>query len=77
MTTSSQLHELLVTTLVRQAGGSPRRWRSAIGSIRLHDRATHPHCNWSIHPSGTPGEVAAVERLLDTIRLSHPFIQPD
>jgi hypothetical protein len=77
MTTVSQIQELLVTTLVRQAGGPPRRWRSAIGAIRLHDRATHPHCNWSVHPSGSPRDVAAVEKLLDTIRLSHPIVLPD
>ena len=77
MTTVSQLQELLVTTLVRKTGGPPRRWRTAIGAVRLYDRATHPHCNWSINPSGTPREVAAVEKLLDTIRLSHPIVLPD
>ena len=77
MTTASQLHELLVTTLTRKAGGPPRRWRSAIGAIRLYDRATHPHCNWAVNPSGTPREVAAIEKLLDTVRLSHPIVDAD
>jgi hypothetical protein len=77
MITVSQLQELLVTTLVRRAGGPPRRWRAAIGELRLHDRATHPHCNWSVNASGPPRDVAIVEKLLDTIRLSHPIVEPD
>ena len=77
MTTVSKLQELLVNTLVRKAGGPPRRWRSAIGSVRLYDRATHPHCNWAVSPTGTPRDIAAIEKLLDTIRLSHPIVDAD
>ena len=72
--TKSELLDLLIGTLVRKSGGSRRQWRMALGPIRLHDRATHSHCNWSVAPSGGAGEIAAIERLLDDIRLSHPFI---
>src|SRR3546814_5362700 len=69
--TASELQDLLVATLVRKAGGTRRRWRIAVGPVRLHDLATHPHCNWSIAPSGGVREVAEIEQLLDSLRLAH------
>jgi hypothetical protein len=72
--TASELQELLVATLVRKAGGTRRQWRMAIGPVRLLDLATHSHCNWSVAPSGAAREVAEIERLLDDVRLSHPFV---
>ena len=72
--TPNELQDMLISTLVRRVGGSRRQWRMAVGPIRLHDRATHSHCNWSVAPSGGAGEIAAIERLLDDVRLSHPFV---
>ena len=72
--TASELQDLLITTLVRKSGGSRRQWRIAIGPVRVLDAATHPHCNWSVTPSGSHSEIAAVERLLDDVRLSHPIV---
>ena len=72
--TASELQEMLVATLVRKAGGTRRQWRMAIGPVRLHALATHPHCNWSVAPSGGSREIAEIERLLDDVRLSHPFV---
>src|SRR3546814_3015875 len=72
--TASELQDLLVATLVRKAGGTRRRWRIAVGPVRLHDLATHPHCNWSIAPSGGVREVAEIEQLLDSLRLAHPIV---
>ena len=71
---ASELQERIVRALVRSSGGSSRRWRIVIGPIRLHDTRTHPHCNWSVAPSGAVREVAEVERLLDTIRLEYPIV---
>lgn len=72
--TASELQDLLVATLVRKQGGTRRRWRMAIGPIRLRDAATHPHCNWSVEPSGTEQDIAEIERLLDDVRLAHPLV---
>jgi hypothetical protein len=72
--TASELQDLIVRTLVRSSGGSPRRWRTAVGPIRLYDLATHAHCNWSVAPSGGTREVAEIEHLLDTLRLEHPIV---
>jgi hypothetical protein len=69
-----ELQDLIVRTLVRTEGGSPRRWRIVVGPIKIYDLATHAHCNWSVAPSGANGEVAKVERLLDSLRLSHPIV---
>jgi hypothetical protein len=71
---ASQLQDLLVKSLMRTAGGSQRRWRSVIGPVKIHDAATHIHCNWSLAPSGTAREVAEVERLLDTLRHERPIV---
>lgn len=75
--TAGDLQDLLVKTLTRRSGGNARHWRAAVGSIVVHDVATHPHCNWSLRPSGSTAEVAAIERLLDTVRLAHPTVTAD
>lgn len=70
---ASALQDLIVSQLARDAGGTRRRWRIVVGPVRVHDPMTHPHCNWSVNPSGNSREVAEVERLLDTMRLQQPF----
>lgn len=72
--TANELQDLLVATLTRKTGGNRRRWRIAVGPIRVHSLSTHPHCNWSVAPSGTIHEVAAVENVLDVVRASHPIV---
>ena len=72
--TISELQDMMIKALVLSAGGTKQRWRTAIGPVQLHDRATHSHCNWSVHPSGTLRDNAEIERLLDTVRLDHPVI---
>lgn len=69
---TSQLQDLIVSTLAKQVGGTQRRWRIALGPIRLRDPLSYVHCNREATPSGTPRENAAIERLLGTIRLDHP-----
>jgi hypothetical protein len=72
--TASDLLELFLTRLVREAGGTRRRWRAVVGAVRLYPVATHPHCNWAVHPSGAAGENAAVERVADDLRARHPIV---
>lgn len=71
---ATELQDLLVTTLLRNCGGNRRGWRIAVGAVRVRDRATHAHCNWSITPSGRYREIAEIEKLLDDVRNSHPFV---
>ena len=73
--TAHDLLYLLLATLVRVHGGQRRRWRHAVGTVRLHSLDTHPHCNWSIAPMGSARENAAIERLLDDLRADHPIIR--
>ena len=73
--TATELQERIVRALVRASGGSPRRWRVVLGPVRVYDIRTHPHCNWSVAPSGDVGEVANIERLLDTLRLEYPIVR--
>lgn len=75
--TPLDLRDLLVKRLTRAAGGSARRWREAVGAVRTYPLATHPHCNWSVTASGSAHEIDAVERVLDLVRIEHPFVDAD
>jgi len=72
--TASELQDHIVASLVQTSGGTPRRWRSVVGPVRIHDLKTYPHCNWSVAPHGGSREIAEVERLLDTLRLAKPHV---
>lgn len=72
--TAADLIDRFLAQLAREAGGDRRRWRLALGAVRLHDVATHPHCNWSLAPTGAADEVAEVERVADELRLRHPIV---
>ncbi len=72
--TPLDLRDLLVRRLTAATGGPAQRWRKAIGAVRVYPLATHPHCNWSVAPSGSPHEVDAIERLLDVVRGEHPHV---
>lgn len=72
--TCDQMIDLLVARLLRHHGQSKHHWRKAIGPIRLYDRATHPHCNWSASPTGSVRDVGVIEGLLDDLRLAHPIL---
>lgn len=73
--TASQILDLLIATLLRRSGGNKRAWRLAIGPVQIHDAATHPHCNWSVSPSGSFAQNSAIERVLDDLRLTHPIVR--
>lgn len=73
MNTASQLQDMIVARLSRLHGGTARRWRLAVGPVRVYDPATHGPCNWSVAPGGSTIENAAIERLLDSFRLEHPM----
>lgn len=72
--TAADLRDLFLTTLTRRFGGNRRRWRMAMGEVKLYSRATHPHCNWALHPSGSAGETSAIEAVADDLRAAHPII---
>ena len=75
--TGPELQDFLVTLLVRRHGSTRKRWRVAVGPVQVHDLRTHAHCNWSVHPGGDTRENAAIEHLLDSIRLEHPIVTQD
>ncbi|AMK20116.1 MULTISPECIES: hypothetical protein [Sphingobium] len=72
--TTDRLTDLLVARLVRDHGRSKHHWRKAIGPVRLYSRATHPHCNWAIIPTGSVQEIALIETLMDDLRMRHPLL---
>lgn len=72
--TDLDLQDVLLAALVRRHGGDRRRWRAAMGRIKVHALETHAHCNWSVAPSGSAGENAAIERLLDEMRGTYPIV---
>ena len=72
--TASDLQSLILTTLVREQGSDRRRWRLVLGEVRVYSLATHPHCNWSVTPSGAFADIDAVETLVDRVRGEHPIV---
>ncbi|HAF41689.1 MAG TPA: hypothetical protein DCG90_07985 [Sphingobium sp.] len=72
--TADQMTDLLVARLLRDHGGQKHKWRRLLGPVRLYDRATHPHCNWTLDPIGSAVEVETIERLSDELRLAHPIL---
>lgn len=72
--TASDLQSLILTTLVREQGSDRRRWRLVLGEVRIYPLATHPHCNWSVTPSGAFADIDAVETLIDQVRAQHPIV---
>lgn len=72
--TAADLRDLFLTHLTRRHGSSRRRWRMVVGEVKLYSRATYPHCNWAVSPSGTASENAAVEAVSDELRAAHPII---
>lgn len=72
--TAADLRDLFIRTLLRRIGGTQRRWRIVLRDVRVYSLETHLHCNWAVMPSGTIAENAAVERLADELRSSHPIV---
>jgi hypothetical protein len=72
--TASDLEQLLITRLIRERGGTSQTWRRALGKVIVRDTKTHPHCNWDFRPSGNDAQRAAIERLLDDVRLEHSIV---
>lgn len=72
--TASDLEQLLITRLIRERGGTSQTWRRALGTAIVRDTTTHPHCNWDFRLSGTISQRAAIERLLDDVRLEHSIV---
>lgn len=72
--TASDLEQLLVARLVREKGGTSQTWQRALGKVIVRDAETHAHCNWDVRLSGTDAQRAAIEKLLDDIRLEHSIV---
>lgn len=73
--TPAELTDLFLARLLKEHGGTRRRWRAVLGPIRLYDVETHPHCNWALDPSGSAAENGAVERIADDLRGKHPILK--
>lgn len=72
--TKGDLHDLFLSTLVKEAGGTRRHWRLVVGEVKVYPLATHPHCNWSVTPSGSAAATNEVERVADTLRARYPVV---
>lgn len=72
--TADDLIDRFLARLLREQGGTRRRWRTVVGPVRVYSPATHSHCNWSIAPSGSTADIAAVEAVSDALRSEHPIV---
>lgn len=75
--TASDLEQLLIARLIRQKGGTSQTWQKALGRVIVRDTKTHAHCNWDVRLSGTDAQRAAIEQLLDDVRLEHSIVAAD
>lgn len=75
--TASELEQLLINRLVRERGGTSQTWQRALGKMIVRDVKTHAHCNWDFSLTGTDAQRAAIERLLDDVRLEYPIVTAD
>jgi hypothetical protein len=72
--TAFDLEQLLIARLIRERGGTSQTWQRALGRVIVRDPETHAHCNWDVRLSGTDAQRAAIERLLDDVRLEHSIV---
>lgn len=72
---TTELRDLIIRQAARDNGGGMVRWRKTLGELRVYPRTTHAHCNWDARPVGPPGDVAAIETIVDRVRLQHPFVE--
>jgi hypothetical protein len=72
--TAFDLEQLLIARLIRERGGTSQTWKRALGKMIVRETTTHPHCNWEVRPSGTDAQRAAIEELLDDVRLEHSIV---
>lgn len=71
---ASELRDRLVLRLANHRSGGRARWRRAVGEVIVYPIETHPHCNWTVRPSGSIVEIDAVERAVDALRDDNPFV---
>jgi hypothetical protein len=76
MLSSAELNGLLIEMLTGHAGGAPEQWRDAVGDIVVLSLETHPHCNWTVLPTGSAREIAAVDLAVELVRGDHPLARP-
>ncbi len=71
---AADLTDQFLAILLREVGGTRRRWRNVIGPVKRYSAETHPHCNWSITPGGEADENEAIERVADRLRDKYPIL---
>jgi hypothetical protein len=72
--TPDELRETLVQILVGAVGGEEARWREAVGEVEKLSLAFNIKSNWAIHPTGTAGELAAIDKAAEVVRAAHPCV---
>ena len=72
MLTAAEIQSLLAEMLAGVVGGPQEEWRSRIGELEVLSLAAHPRCNWSVVPTGTPQQVAAIDTAVELVRGEHP-----
>lgn len=72
--TASDLEQLLIARLIRERGGTSQTWQRALGKVIVRDQEAYAHCNWDFRLTGTDAQRAAIERLLDDVRLEHSIV---
>ncbi len=75
--TASDLEQLIVARLIRERGGTSQTWQRALGKVIVRDPETHAHCNWDVILTGNDAQRAAIEQLLDDVRIEYSIVAAD
>lgn len=72
--TPDELAEILVTMLVGAAGGTPAKWRKALGPVEKLPTWQNVRCNWRVSPKGSAADLATIEKAVEIVREAHPYV---
>lgn len=73
-TTTDDIRNLLAHLLAGAAGEDEAHWLKLIGPVTALPIIDAPRSNWRIKPKGKPGEVEAIEKAAEVVRLAYPYV---
>ncbi|WP_260598865.1 hypothetical protein [Sphingomonas endolithica] len=72
--TPSTPRDILAEILTGAAGSKAAKWRKAVGEVEKLSLAFNIRTNWAIHPTGSPADLAAIDKAAEVVRAAHPYV---
>lgn len=73
-TTTEDIRNLLAHLLAGAAGKDEAHWLKLIGPVTALPIIDAPRSNWRIAPKGNAGEMEAIEKAVEVVRLAYPYV---